>query len=175
MSVTYRVFHDRSTGYTFAATEPVLEPPVPHTALERCPSCGHVPDEQNAIAESIYAGPIVPDVVPSPEALQAAESTTRVLLETASRRRPLSAAARHATPGVVRYIKALQPSLQNLPVARLRSWHAAQPHRWVVEANALVVLARPHALAARFEPDPLGHWTCTMFRIIRGRGSSPAD
>ena len=172
MPVAYRVFHDHSTGYTFVPTEPVGEPPVSHTAPERCPTCGHDPDQRAAVAGSVYAGPIVPDVVPSPEALQAAHTATRVLLETASRRRPLSAAARHASPLVVRYIKVLQPSLQNLPVMRLRNWHASQPHRWAVEANALVVLDRPHALAARFEPDPLGRWTCTAFRILRA--GSPA-
>ncbi|MFR9802768.1 Rv3235 family protein [Pseudonocardia sp. RS010] len=171
MPVSYRVSHDRSTGHAFVPAEPIVET----SALDRCPTCGHVPDGQQVAAESVYAGPLVPDVEPRTDARRAARAGVQVLLEAATLRRPLSAAARHATPEVLRYLKALQPTLRALPRgARVARWHAAQPHRWVVEANALVLLDRPQALAARFEPDALGHWTCTAFRIIRGGTVTPA-
>ncbi|MCF7547344.1 Rv3235 family protein [Pseudonocardia sp. WMMC193] len=176
MLMTYRVSHDSSTGYSFI---PVDRPWQRLSALEpgklhQCPTCGHVPDLDPAIANSVYDGPLVPDVEPDAAALGVAQTAVRVLLEVASGRRPLAAASRHATPEVVHYLKLLQPSLKDLPALRLRSWHAAQPQRWVIEANALIILGHhPQAVVARFEPDPLGNWVCTVFRILRGGARSP--
>jgi hypothetical protein len=175
MPTTYRVHHDSSTGYSFV---PVDRPWQRLSAVEpgqvhQCPTCGHTPEQEVAVANSAYDGPLVPDVEPDATALGVAQTAVRIMLEVASRRRPLAAAARHATPEVVHYLKLLQPSLKDLPALRLRSWHAAQPQRWVIEANALIILDHPQAVVARFEPDPLGSWVCTVFRILRGGARSP--
>lgn len=175
MPMTYRVSHDSSTGYSFVPVDrpwqrlSAMEPGSPY----RCQACGHTREPDPADVDPVYAGPLVPDVEPDTEALRVAQTTVRVLLEVTSGRRPLSAASRHATPEVVHHVKMLQPSLKDLPGLRLRSWHAAQPQRWVIEANALIILGHPQAIVARFERDPLGSWVCTVFRILRGGARSP--
>lgn len=168
MSATYRVSHDRSSGYRFTLTGVSEETDV----LNRCPTCGHAAEPLEREVDPNYQGPLVPDIVPDRDAQSAARVGVQVLLETAQGRRSLAAAARVAAPTVVRYVKALRPALRAVPGGRIDRWHAAQPHKWTVEANGLVTFGRPRALAARFEPDAAGRWTCVAFRIING-GAAP--
>lgn len=168
MLATYRVSHDRSSGYSYT----LIGVSEDADAVPRCPTCGHTAEPLEREVDPNYQGPLVPDVIPDRDAQSAARVGVQILLETAQERRGLAAAARVATPAVVRYVKALRPALRAVPGVRIDRWHAAQPHKWTVEANGLVTLGRPRALVARFEPDASGRWTCVAFRIIEG-GSAP--